>query len=608
MENPDLKNLIKDLNSLSSARRDDSESLDKKNSARFNFLFIVFYLITFIFILVSISTIPPRTKLFDQDISLKISATAYEEINQYVQNKINSKIEIQTPDGTVLIDPTAINLSLDLPKTINSVHQNPFEFLKSLVFENKIVPKINLNEAKFKESLKEIEFQYTFLPTNATLETNQGKVITSKAKLGQKINWVKSIESLKNNWLKDNKNIQIYFDKIEPKINDEAVQAMRDSLAEAAVASPIYLKLDNQKVILRPAIIGSSLSFKEKENKFISEFNEKVIIREIENQLPNIEDNPVDARFEFIPDGIKIIPSKVGIKFKEGQLDAAMAPVFKQKNNREVNLDSAVIYPTVSTESLEKLGISEQLSSFTQEFEYLPYREKNVKKAAEYLNEKILAPGEVFSMNETIKERTKENGYVKGIYIGEGGRFSYGMGGGVSIITAATWSAAFYAGLEKIEQRAHSVLISRYTPGLEATVSWPKLDLKFRNNTKSHILIRAIPEKDRITISMYGTREYEKITAKFGKPYNLNNDIETVISYDSNCLAQDPAPGFKIKVTRQFWKNSLIIKSEDFLTSYRPSDHIICLKEGEVAPTTSPTPTIGGVEQPAPQSEITANS
>ena len=94
-------------------------------------------------------------------------------------------------------------------------------------------------------------------------------------------------------------------------------------------------------------------------------------------------------------------------------------------------------------------------------------------------------------MNETIKERTTKNGYVKGIYIGEGGRFDYGLGGGVSIITSATWTAAFYAGLERIEQRAHSVHIARYTPGLEATVSWPKLDLKFRNNTKNNILIKA---------------------------------------------------------------------------------------------------------------------
>jgi vancomycin resistance protein YoaR len=262
------------------------------------------------------------------------------------------------------------------------------------------------------------------------------------------------------------------------------------------------------------------------------------------------------------------------------------------------------VKPLITTESLDALGIKEQLSTFRQDFDYLPYRETNVGQAARYMDGKILKPGEIFSMNETIKERTAKNGYVKGIYIGEGGRFDFGLGGGVSIITSATWTAAFYAGLERIEQRAHSVLIARYTPGLEATVSWPKLDLKFRNNTNNSVLIKAIPARDGITISMYGTKEYDRITAKFGEPYNLNNNIDVVNSYDPNCLPQDPAPGFKIVVTRQFWKNNSIVQSENLTTSYRPSDNIICLKEGEVAPSANPSvvPAASGVPQPVPQS------
>jgi len=57
-------------------------------------------------------------------------------------------------------------------------------------------------------------------------------------------------------------------------------------------------------------------------------------------------------------------------------------------------------------------------------------------------------------------------------------------------------------------------------------------------------------------------------------------------------------------VTRQFWKNNSIVQSENLTTSYKPSDHVICLKEGEVAPSASPSvvPAASGVPQPAPQS------
>lgn len=413
----------------------------------------------------------------------------------------------------------------------------------------------------------------------------------------------KNQKSLRESWLYEGRKAEVVIAYIPPSVSNEDVNKVRSNLADLAVAAPIILKIGARSVEISPEIIGTALKFIPNQEKLESKFDENVIISEISRQIPNIQTTASDAKFDFIGDKVVVVPAQEGIKFNPGQLDAALSPVFRQKDNRVVNLDSAVIKPLISTESLDALGIKEQLSTFRQDFDYLPYREINVGQAARYMDGKILKPGEIFSMNETIKERTTKNGYVKGIYIGEGGRFDFGLGGGVSIITSATWTAAFYAGLERIEQRAHSVLIARYTPGLEATVSWPKLDLKFRNNTNNNVLIKAIPARDSITISMYGTKVYDRITAKFGEPYNLNNNIDVVNSYDPNCLPQDPAPGFKIVVTRQFWKNNSIVQSENLTTSYKPSDNIICLKEGEVAPSASPSvvPAASGVPQPVPQ-------
>lgn len=568
------------------------------------FIFVVF-LSLFIW---SISVVPPKSTLLGYPVGGKLPPTVFEQINLAIKDKLNDPIEVQTPQGIYTIKPSQVGLTIDLPETINSINKNPFTFLRSSLFPQEIIPRITIDEFLLRNTLNSVAQENTFAPVNATLTTKEGQIITTEAKSGQQVDWEKTIKSIEESWLHQVRNPEVVIAYIPPKVNDEDVLTARENLAELAVSDSIKIKFGQRIVEISPQVIGSALNFVEENNKLVSKFDEAVIIKEISRQIPNMQAQATDAKFDFVGNRVVLIPAQEGIKFTPGQLDAAMSPVFRQKNNRQVNLDSAVIKPVVSTESLEELGIKEQLSSFRQAFDYMPYRETNVTQAARYMDGKILKPGEIYSMNETIKERTSANGYVKGIYIAEGGRFDYGLGGGVSIITAATWSAAFYAGLERIEQRAHSVLISRYTPGLEATVSWPRLDLKFKNNTKNHILIKAIPERDGITIAMYGTKEFDKITAKFGKPYNLNNNIDTVTSYDPNCLAQDPAPGFKIVVTRQFWKNNAIVNEEDFLTSYRPSDHIICLKEGEVAPSATPTPTIGGVEQPAPQSEITANS
>ena len=552
----------------------------------------------------SITVVPPNTKLFGYDIGSKLSPKVYEQINVAVKDKVNNPINFQTPQGVFTVTPEQIGLELDLPATINGIRKNIFMFLKSSVFSSEIKPTINLDDNTFKTALAKVITANTKDPINATLATQGGKVVTTEAVSGTEIDWEKTKKSLRESWLYEGRKAEVVIAYIPPAVSNEDVNKVRSNLADLAVAAPITLKIGARSVEISPEIIGTALKFIPNQEKLESKFDENVIISEISRQIPNIQTTASDAKFDFIGDKVVVVPAQEGIKFNPGQLDAALSPVFRQKDNRVVNLDSAVIKPLITTESLDALGIKEQLSTFRQDFDYLPYREKNVGQAARYMDGKILKPGEIFSMNETIKERTTKNGYVKGIYIGEGGRFDFGLGGGVSIITSATWTAAFYAGLERIEQRAHSVHIARYTPGLEATVSWPKLDLKFRNNTKNNILIKAIPARDGITISMYGTKEYDRITAKFGEPYNLNNKIDTVNSYDPNCLAQDPAPGFKIVVTRQFWKNNSIVQSENLTTSYKPSDHVICLKEGEVAPSASPSvvPAASGVPQPDPQS------
>ena len=559
--------------------------------------FLGFYLWTLI-------VVPPNAKLFGIEIGGKTAAKTFQLLNIEVKDKVNNPLTIKTPQGVVTVLPQQIGMELDLPGSVNGIRKNMVTFIKSSLLPTELKPSISINESTLKFALTRVVQQNTNSPINATLTTQGGKVVSTEAVDGTEIDWEKTQKSLRDSWLHQGRQAEIVISYIPPKVSNEDVNKVRSNLAELAIAAPITIKIGSREVKISPEIIGTALEFVPNKEKLESKFDEQVIISEISRQIPNIKTTASDAQFEFNGNKINILSAQEGIKFMPGQLDAAFSPVFRQKKNRVVNLDSAVIKPIITTESLAALGIKEQLSSFRQDFDYMPYREINVAQASKYLDGIILKPGEIFSMNQTIKERTSSNGYIKGIYIGEGGRFAYGLGGGVSIITSATWTAAFYAGLERIEQRAHSVHIARYTPGLEATVSWPKLDLKFRNNTTGNILIKSRPARDSITISMYGTKMFDNVTANFGEPYNLNNNIDRVVSYDPNCLAQDPSPGYKIVVTRQFWKSNSVVQSENLVTSYRPSDQIICLKEGEAAPTefAPVVPVASGVPQPTPES------
>lgn len=258
--------------------------------------------------------------------------------------------------------------------------------------------------------------------------------------------------------------------------------------------------------------------------------------------------------------------------------DEVTRPIFTERDLASGSTQRVAFGPRhfYDQKELDEMGIRTLLGTYTQEFDEAEYRTINVGRSAELLNGTLLAPDEIFSMNSTIKQRTPENGYVEGIVIGPGGLLAMSYGGGVSITTAATWGAAFFAGLEPIEQQAHTIWIDRYTPGLEATVSWGSLDLRFRNTTASNILISAKANGTSVTVSMWGTPVYDEITATFGER-EVFSDFSIIEQTGEGCVPQEGQPGFRIEVTRDFWRNKEIVKSEDFVTTYQPSTEVTCV-------------------------------
>ena len=128
--------------------------------------------------------------------------------------------------------------------------------------------------------------------------------------------------------------------------------------------------------------------------------------------------------------------------------------------------------PDLTTAEAEALGIVEPISEFTTNYPIAQYRLINIGRAAELINGTLVLPGETFSLNGTVGERTAENGFVKGFII-DGGQFREDFGGGVSQVATTTFNAVFFAGLEDVEHKPHSFYISRYPAGREATVAWP---------------------------------------------------------------------------------------------------------------------------------------
>jgi vancomycin resistance protein YoaR len=156
------------------------------------------------------------------------------------------------------------------------------------------------------------------------------------------------------------------------------------------------------------------------------------------------------------------------------------------------------------------IGIVEQVSTFTTPHRGGEPRVQNIHRAADELRGTVVLAGETFSLNDTLGARTRDRGYVEAPTI-QNGRLIPGVGGGVSQIATTVFNAGFFAGLDFGEYMSHSIYISRYPYGREATVNYPDLDLELVNTTPYAVMIWTEYTDTSITVSMYSTRYWAAV-------------------------------------------------------------------------------------------------
>ncbi|HEX5095064.1 MAG TPA: VanW family protein [Acidimicrobiia bacterium] len=219
------------------------------------------------------------------------------------------------------------------------------------------------------------------------------------------------------------------------------------------------------------------------------------------DSLGALETAPVDATFEVTSSGgVNVVPSQNG-----RQVDMTMVADALLEDQTHITAALEETPPEHDTAWAESLHIKEQVSTFTTNHRAGEERVKNIHRAADLLNNTIVEPGATFSLNDTIGPRTEERGFVVApVFYGE---FTEDFGGGVSQLATTTFTAVFWGGYEDVYHKPHTIYITRYPMGREATVNYPTVDLKFKNNTSAGVLIRTSYSSSSITVTFYGDKE-----------------------------------------------------------------------------------------------------
>jgi vancomycin resistance protein YoaR len=504
-------------------------------------------------------------------------------------------IIVTAGDSTTEVNPADAGLSLDAEATIAKADAgrswSPVKLWRHFTGGGAIEPVIKSDDKLIVKVAAKVNKRAGTPFKDGDVAIKKGKIKTTQPVAGEGVGDDALRTALAGQLLVEgDRKADVPLEELTPDVDEADVQEAVDKVATPAVSGPITLKFEKTPVELSPKEFGDAIRFDPKDGELQASVASKQLKKVLKKALSDDAAKPVDATVEMVNGAPKVIPAKPGVTFNQKDLEAVFLDVVTApEGERTVEVKSKVAKPKVTTEEAKAWGIKEKVSTFTTNFPYAEYRNVNIGRAAQLVNGTVLAPGDTFSMNGIVGERTAANGFTKGWMI-QNGVFREDYGGGVSQMATTTFNAMFFAGLQDVEHKPHSLYISRYPIGREATVAWPTLDLKFKNNTKYGVLIRSWvnpasgSSQGSVTVEMWSTKIWD-IKARTGERYDFKPPGKQKIT-DGNCENTVGAQGFSINVWRDFYNagSGAKVNTETFKTTYIPQDEVKCTDESEKPP------------------------
>jgi vancomycin resistance protein YoaR len=525
--------------------------------------------------------VPTGTSVRGVDIGGMTTEEAAATLEEEFGDEASAPMPATAGETTTEIDPEEAGLAVDWEATASQASGlivRPTELVAHLRGEVELEPITTTDSEALVASLESLAEVAAVEPVEPRIRYSKAAEATYRAGVqGTLLDVPGAADMVSEAYFQpDTGTLTLPMTPVAPQVSDEEAQRVFTELAEPAVALPVALEVGEENAEIPPADIARTLTFEPEGTTMEATLDGEELHELLEDELAGIERQGRDAAVRIESGKPVVVPSRTGRSVDSKELGTAVFAVLPATtaDARRAVVGLTITQPDLTTADAKALNITEKLSSFRQAFPPAPYRYTNVGEAARRLNGTILEPGETFSMNDTIKERTRANGYTEGFII-SGGRFREELGGGVSIITTATWTAGFYAGLERVEQHAHGLYISRYQAGLEATVAWGLLDLRMRNETGNGVLITAQRFNDGVLIEMWGTKKWDDVTSTFTQRRNFT-DFQTIYDDGERCVPSDGVRGFSIAVTRRRINDGKSVSTETWPTTYKPTPNVVC--------------------------------
>lgn len=437
-------------------------------------------------------------------------------------------------------------------------------------------------------------------PIDAGIVIEDGRVRAVEGKKGKVVDQDKLREDLKSLlFTLHATELEVPLVVKEPDVQAEDNREALEQ-AETMISASVKLTSGDDVWTLSPEKIAGYMDFTSEDQGGVATLVPYLSAKKLGGFFDSISDKiatkPVNATFDS--DGKKawVVPAVVGKKLDREKTAEALTAAALKSSGRSVKAVVTTSEPDRTTEEAEAMGIKEVLGTYTTEYGGTADRQTNVKITTKYASNVLLGPGEVYNFDKQIGARTEERGYKLAKGITGQGKLEDVLGGGICQVSTTLFNAVFVAGLEVLERHNHSLYISHYPDGRDATVTVGGKNLRFRNNTDHYIWIRGRSDGYSTTFNIYGTKDGRKVTSKFSG-FTMGEILPDVSVTNSSLspgktnilVAGQQARYCEVKRTVT-WPNGT--KKSDIFKSYYPAyAKTIEVSTGTTTTTTTAKPT-----------------
>ncbi len=398
-----------------------------------------------------------------------------------------------------------------------------------------------LVEIGAQEKVEEIQGRLSNLPRNAEYFLEDGKLKIRKEEEGLGIEQKMLAKKLLETLAFLQARIDFSPKVLKPDIGAVDLEQLKPRVEKILARAPLKLTYKGTtKATLSQEDLLSLLGFKvekkglKKHISFVVNPQKKV---EIYQKIKSKVDEPgKNVRLEFRNSQLVVIEKEhYGMYLNEDDLDTKLEAFFLEPaDSIEISLVRQL--PKIHSQNYTQFDFSDLLGKGESTF-YGSSKNRihNIKNGASKLHGLIIDQGATFSLGEALGDISAQTGYLPELVI-KNRRTVPEYGGGLCQVATTVFRAAIYSGLPIVERHNHAYRVRYYEPpiGMDATIYYPQVDLKFKNDTPGPILVQAKVQGYKITFYFYGQSDGRKAVISQPTAYNFKAPPEPVYIDDPN--------------------------------------------------------------------------